>query len=44
MSSNLILNDEIIKKTINKKTCKRKGEAKKKRMGLKSNRKKPNKD
>jgi len=42
MLSNLILNDGIIEKTTNKKTCKIKRIAKK--MGLKSDRKKPNKD
>jgi hypothetical protein len=45
MSSNLILNDRIIKKTINKKNLREKRRSKKKkRMGLKSDRKKPNKD
>jgi hypothetical protein len=46
MSSNLILNDEMIEKTTNKKIYKIKGVAKKKikRMGLKSDRKKPIKD
>jgi hypothetical protein len=38
MSSNLILNDEIIEKIINKKTWK------KKRMRLKFGKKKPNKN
>jgi hypothetical protein len=40
MSSNLILNDGIFEKTINKKTWKKK----EKKMGLKSYRKKPNED
>jgi len=42
MSSNLILNDGVIEKTTNKKTCKRKGALQK--MSLKSDRKKPNKN
>lgn len=41
MSSNLILNDGIIKKLNNKKLAK---EKKQKQTGLKSGRKKPNKD
>jgi len=45
MSSNLILNDEMIEKTTNKKIYKIKGVAKKKkRMGLKSDREKTIKD
>jgi hypothetical protein len=36
-SSNLILNDEIVEKTINKKTCRRKGT--KKKIELKSDKK-----
>jgi hypothetical protein len=42
MSSNLILKDGIIEKTTNKKSCKKKGVAKK--MSLESDKKKPNKD
>jgi hypothetical protein len=42
MSSNLILNDEMVEKNTNKKIYKIKGvEKKKKRMGLKSDKKKP---
>jgi hypothetical protein len=43
MSSNLILKNEIIEKTINKKSCKRKGRTKK-RTGLKFNKKRLKKD
>jgi hypothetical protein len=43
MSSNLILKNEIVEKTINKKSCQRKGRTKK-RMGIKFDKKRPNKD
>jgi len=43
MSSNLILKNEIVEKNINKKSCKRKGRTKKK-MELKFDKKRPNKD
>jgi hypothetical protein len=42
MSSKLSLKGRIVEKTINKKTCKRKKNNKK--IGLKFDRKKPNKD
>jgi hypothetical protein len=42
MSSNLILNDGIVEKYINKKTCKTRKA--KKKIGLKFDKKKPNED